>query len=357
MYGRATTHTPSCRPTGLPVMVVAAVLLMGLVEAGAQPACLPEVGEIYLCDPLDDGVTVAERHGGTFVADGWLLGGFGEYLMYDTASPIGSGQLSFYVRGIESDAMPVSNGAKFHMLEVFDHAGHGEAFYLLAIRTWGQAHADWHEHLKFFYKTLEPAPEDCGSEVYTTTPVVSWDPDHWYHFDVTFEGGLAVMRVDGVELLSVEYGDCPIVLQQIYLPLQPWVEGALDCIDGSIYSHVSLNACPDPCDDHNECTADDRCEAYTCIGTAVEDGTECDDGDPHTTGDQCLQGECTGTPPEEGDDDDSADAPADDAEPPGGGSDDEPGGCGCADASHWQGSQTMALLVLGGLFSRRRGGP
>jgi len=335
---------------------------MGVADAGAQPACLPDVGDIYLCDPLDDGLTMAEQHGGTFVGEGWQLGVFGEYLMYDTGSPIGSGHLSFYVRGIESDAMPASNEAKFHLLEVFDHAGHGEAYYLMAIRTWGQAHMDWHEHLKFFYTTLEPAAEECGAEVFTSTPVVSWDPDHWYHFEATFEGGLAVMRLDGVDLLSVEYGDCPIVLQQFYLPLQPWVEGALDCIDGSIYSHVSLNACPEPCDDLNQCTADDRCEEYACSGTAVEDGTECDDGDPHTTGDQCLQGECTGTPPQEGDDDDSAhgsdddvadDDQTDDDVPPNG--DSEDGGCGCGASNQWQSAQVAGLLILGGFLVRRRG--
>jgi len=286
--------------------------------------------------------------------------GFGDHLQYDAGQPLASGHLSFHVRGIEADGMPASNEAKFHLLEVFDHAGHGEACYFSGIRTWGQAHMDWYQHLKFFYCTLEPAPEECGAEVFTGTPAVTWDPGHWYHFEIEFADGLAVMRVSDAELLSIDYADCPIALQQFYLPLQPWVEGAIDCIDGSIYSHVSLVACAEPCDDTNPCTSEDRCQDHTCRGDPVEDGTECDDGDPATVDDQCVGGECVGASgddDDDGDDDDAGEPQDDDDTSPAdsGDGDPEDAGCACTGDREWNGS--VYAIAVGMLVMRRRRRP
>ena len=50
-----------------------------------------------------------------------------------------------------------------------------------------------------------------------------------------------------------------------------------------------------PCDDHNACTANDRCQAGGCIGTPAVNGTPCDDGSPCTQSDSCQAGTCTGS--------------------------------------------------------------
>jgi hypothetical protein len=52
------------------------------------------------------------------------------------------------------------------------------------------------------------------------------------------------------------------------------------------------------CNDDNQCTESDACDAAgTCGGTPVADNTACDDGDPQTNGDECVSGVCTGESP------------------------------------------------------------
>lgn len=58
--------------------------------------------------------------------------------------------------------------------------------------------------------------------------------------------------------------------------------------------------CSDPvhegasCDDGNDCTAGDRCQAGNCVGSAVADGATCDDGNACTQPDRCQAGSCSG---------------------------------------------------------------
>lgn len=51
----------------------------------------------------------------------------------------------------------------------------------------------------------------------------------------------------------------------------------------------------DPCDDGNPCTTSDVCQAGTCTGTAVANGTSCDDGNACTLTDTCQGGTCSGS--------------------------------------------------------------
>jgi N-acetylneuraminic acid mutarotase len=50
-----------------------------------------------------------------------------------------------------------------------------------------------------------------------------------------------------------------------------------------------------PCDDGNQCTADDRCVDGDCRGTTLHD-TPCDDGHACSTDDRCVFGYCQGGP-------------------------------------------------------------
>lgn len=49
-----------------------------------------------------------------------------------------------------------------------------------------------------------------------------------------------------------------------------------------------------PCDDGNDCTANDTCQSGTCVGTSQPDGTPCSDGNRCTNPDQCVSGVCVG---------------------------------------------------------------
>jgi len=47
-----------------------------------------------------------------------------------------------------------------------------------------------------------------------------------------------------------------------------------------------------PCDDGNQCTGPDTCQAGACSGAALGNGTPCDDGRICTRGDRCQTGTC-----------------------------------------------------------------
>jgi len=49
-----------------------------------------------------------------------------------------------------------------------------------------------------------------------------------------------------------------------------------------------------PCNDGNDCTANDTCQGSQCTGIPVSDGTSCSDGNPCTNPDQCQGGFCVG---------------------------------------------------------------
>jgi len=52
------------------------------------------------------------------------------------------------------------------------------------------------------------------------------------------------------------------------------------------------------CDDGNECTVADTCDAWTCAGDPVPDGAACDDDNTCTSTDNCESGACVGADPE-----------------------------------------------------------
>jgi len=49
-----------------------------------------------------------------------------------------------------------------------------------------------------------------------------------------------------------------------------------------------------PCDDDNDCTENDACQAGSCAGAVIADGAACDDGSACTPIDSCQSGVCVG---------------------------------------------------------------
>lgn len=49
-----------------------------------------------------------------------------------------------------------------------------------------------------------------------------------------------------------------------------------------------------PCDDANDCTENDQCQAGACVGSPRPDGSPCSDGNRCTNPDTCMNGACVG---------------------------------------------------------------
>jgi MYXO-CTERM domain-containing protein len=328
--------------------------------AWALPECLPAGGTIYLCDPLDDGASVGTAQGGTFVEDGWRVDEFSDHILYDLGTDVERGVLSVYVRGLGMETLDNQTMAghnKHHVIEFFDGTYASEIDYGTNIRLYGSLGENPAAYgtVKYQLGSWPAAEVQCPGEVWLSSFDTSiWDSTHWFHWQIEFGDGDSRCLLDGVEIATISYADCPVALRYIFVPILP--DGRIDSLWGSVYSHVSFSACDDPCDDANECTADDHCEGNLCAGSPVIDGIPCDDGDPHTFHDVCLSGECLGSPDDgtddddDGDDDDVAGWDDDDASP---GSWES--GCGCRvppgdrGGAGWIG--VLAALVLA--FRRR----
>ncbi len=279
----------------LPLLLAA--LLPGV--ALADPACLPDDGTIHLCDPLDDGTTIADRNGGSFTDDGWQVNAFANRLLYDLGEDVSSGHLSLWIRGISMQSVNdgTTDGNKHHLFELFDGLGFGDPIhYGTSVRVYGNegVNPNVYGKLKFQYGSWPAAPEDCPGDLYLGNWDTSvWDADHWFQWEVIYGAGTARLLLDGAEISSIDYGDCDTAHRYLFVPILP--DGRIDSIAGLEYSHVSFSSCQGPCDDGDPCTADDVCEAGVCAGVPMQDGEACDDGDPYTIGDVCTAGICGGT--------------------------------------------------------------
>jgi len=277
-------------------------LAMGFIPAvaAAQPACLPPGGTIYLCDPLDDGTSSGDVIGGTFVDDGWQVDAFENRILYDLGTEVERGVLSVYVRGLGMETLDnhtLAGHNKHHVIEFFDGTYGGEIDYGTNIRLYGSEgeNPDTYGNVKYQLGSWPNAEVQCPGEVYLGTFDTSiWDSSHWFHWQIEFGDGVGRCYLDGEEIASITYDDCPVAFRYIFVPIMP--DGRIDSIWGTVYSHVSFSACDEPCEDDNVCTTEDHCEGDLCVGTPVTDGTPCDDGDPSTVDDACVSGTCQGTP-------------------------------------------------------------
>jgi hypothetical protein len=291
--------TPTRSTISLGLSLASALALLAPVPAAAQPHCLPPGGTIYLCDPLDDGTSVGTATGGTFLDDGWQVDAFEDHVLYDLGTEVERGTLSFYVRGLGMETLDngTFTGNKHHIAEFFDGSWSGDVDYGTNIRLYGSIgeNPDTYGRVKFQFGSWPAAEVACPGEVYLGTWDTSqWDSGHWFHWQIEFGDGDSRCYLDGAEIASIPYDDCPAAFRYLFVPIMP--DGRIDSLWGTVYSHVSFSACDDPCDDDDVCTVDDHCDGDLCTGTPAADGTPCDDGDPGTFDDACNEGACGGTP-------------------------------------------------------------
>ena len=287
---------------GFSCKAVTLVLVLCSVPAiaHAQPECLPPGGTIYLCDPLDDGTSSGDVIGGTFVDDGWQVDAFENRILYDLGADVERGALSLYVRGIGMETVDnhtLAGHNKHHIVEFFDGTYGGEIDYGTNIRLYGSEgeNPDTYGKLKYQIGSWPAAEIQCPGEVYLGSwDTSTWDSAHWFHWQIEFGDGVGRCYLDGAEIASITYDDCPVAFRYIFVPIMP--DGRIDSLWGTVYSHVSFSACDEPCDDEDVCTVDDRCEGNLCVGDPAADGTPCDDENPATFDDGCISGECQGTP-------------------------------------------------------------
>lgn len=302
--------------------------------AHAQPACLPDGGGIYLCDPLDDGSTVGDRNGGTFVEEGWRVDAYENRILYDLGEHVAAGTLSVFIRGISMESVNngTTEGNKHHLIELFSGDGYAvQIHYGTNIRLYGNEGVDpsVHGKVKYQFGSWPNAPVECADEVYLGNFDTSiWDGSRWFNWTIRYGDGLATCYLDGDPIAEIQYDDCPVSFRYLFVPILP--NGRIDSIGGLIYSHVSFAEAVEPGDD------DDT--------TGPGDDDSADPGDDDTTGPT---------------DDDSADTGDDDsAGPPGPPEDDdgEDAGCSCkrkgSNAPH-----AFILPLLGLLAWRRRSTP
>ncbi len=288
---------------------LAATLLgvsLGPCNAYAQPACLPDGGGVYLCDPLDDGTTAGDRNGGTFVEEGWRIDAYENRILYDLGEHVAAGTLSVFIRGLSLEAMNngTTEGNKHHLVELFSGDGYGaQIHYGTNIRVYGNEGVDPNVYgkVKYQFGSWPNAPVECADEVYLGNFDTSlWDGSRWFNWTIRYGDGVAICYLDGDAIAQIEYDDCPVSFRYLFVPILP--NGRIDSIGGLIYSHVSFAEAVEPSDD------DDT--------TDPADDDSADPGDDDTTG----PGDDDSAQPG---DDDSADSD----QPLGG--DDGDAGCRC----------------------------
>ncbi len=266
------------------------------MPASAQPECLPSGGDVYLCDPLDDGASRGDVQGGAFVEEGWQVTQFSDRILYDLGEHVTTGLVSVWMQGISMDSVNwgTTDGNKHHLYELFDATSASAISYGANVRLYGNegTSSSVYGKVKFQYGSWT---DECMDEVYLSGfDTSTWDADTWFHWETHFRDGLATLWLQGEEIASsIEYGDCGTEFRYPWIPIMP--DGRIDSIDGLLYSHVSFSSCVEPCDDGSACTVYDSCVEERCEGTPMEDGEACDDGNPDTIDDACWDGECSGT--------------------------------------------------------------
>jgi len=296
-------------------------LVLAPLPARADPECLPSGGGVYLCDPLDDGTTVGDRVGGTFVEDGWRVDAYEDHILHDLGQLVAAGTLSVYIRGISMESVNngTTEGNKHHLFELFDGDGYADGIdYGTNVRLYGNEGVDPNVYgkVKYQFGSWPNAPVECPDEVYLGNFDTSiWQSDHWFHWVVRFGDGVATCYLDGDAIADIQYDDCPATFQYLFVPILP--NGRVDSIGGLVYSHVSFAEALPPGDDDDSADPGD------------DDSADPGDDDSADPGD---------------DDDDSSALPG---PPPG---NDDGGGCGCG------GGWPHAVLVplLGAAGWRRR---
>lgn len=242
MFHTSSGHARSRTAATLCALVV--LVASARPAAAQQPSCLPDDGRVvYLCDPLTAGSeprTVAERHGGRFVPDGWEVTAFESYLLYDLGEAVHAGTLSFWMRNVTPAGMHESHlegvSQKFVFARMQDLPANDH--YFAMIRTWGPW-SDIYGWLKV--KAGSRVEGECLAEPFAHA--ADWQAERWYHVEMEYGDGHMALRLNGRVIGAFDYG-CPYALRYLYVPHLPELRGWLDSVHDVVYSHVSFTGGP-----------------------------------------------------------------------------------------------------------------
>lgn len=218
------------------------LLLFCIPSLNAQNFSCLEKGNanLYFCDPLVNGSTIANRNGGSFVSEGWQITQNGNYLFYDLGTAAYKGRLSFWVKNIKLSN--IESGDNHHLFEgrsIDSCNWQLENYFLTSLRTYSKVgeNEPIFGRIKFEYGSTG----ECGGE--GTVPgwdYNNWKPDKWYHIEMEFDVGYGRLIIDGNEMMRIYVNSsCPIGYRYFNIPIK-WCSPSIEGINEAIYAYVSF---------------------------------------------------------------------------------------------------------------------
>ncbi len=177
-------------------------------------------------DPLTNGTTVGQQHGGTFTEEGWKTTSAWDYIQYDV-STISEGYVEFEVRGWHADEDQFSHSHKCHFFGMYDDSyddRNGDHIktnpYKCFMRIYGYepGYSKWgilklRLNVAAYTSGDETDPNSFeayaseGGQVENDEDATHWDwqEDEWYHFKLEWGDGHMRWYKDGVLITDYDY--------------------------------------------------------------------------------------------------------------------------------------------------------
>ncbi|MBN1770759.1 MAG: DNRLRE domain-containing protein [Deltaproteobacteria bacterium] len=270
-------------------------------------------GTVYICDPLD-GTTVSTEHSGTLTAEGLVVDGRRDYLLYDWGVQLADFCIEYEMRGVERAKLDcVGCGGDNHILEVLeegdldwhDHCGLGLRIYGCNPDDGSDPTAwdyddciaeDWPGRMKLkAWCGLDGCPT-CVAE-HQTREALRWQVDRWYRIRVVSRGGVFSYSRDGEDILTIDGSSFAPHYSRAFIPKGPVSPFTL--LPGTTYRNVMITCDPDCTVPDGECGIR-PCTAPDPEGIVVAEDHSVYSAEPDTHGADArsldVQGETPGSP-------------------------------------------------------------
>ena len=177
-------------------------------------------------DPLTDGTTQGQQHGGVFTEEGWKTTSAWDYIQYNV-STISEGYVEFDVRGWHADEAQFSYSHKCHFFGMYDDSyddRNGDHIktnpYKCFMRIYGYepGYSKWgilklRLNVAAYTSGDESDPNSFeayaseGGQVENDEDATHWDwqEDEWYHFRLEWGNGHMRWYKDGVLITDYDY--------------------------------------------------------------------------------------------------------------------------------------------------------
>ena len=302
------------------VVVCGLALAAGSLGPAVRPArACDEVpappGTVYICDPLD-GTTVSTEHSGELTAEGLVVHGPRDYLLYDWGTQITDFCIEYELRGVERAKLDCPGcGGDNHILELLeegfldwnDHCGMGLRIYGCDSDMGSTPDAwdyddciaeDWPGRMKLKTWCDFATCPTCGAEA-ATRAALGWEADRWYRIRVVSRGGVFSYFRDGEEILTIDGSAFAPHFGRAFIPKGPVSPFTL--LPGTTYRNVMITCDPDCMVPDGGCGIE-PCEPPDPAGIVVAEDHSVFSGEPdtHVADARSLdvQGETSGSSPE-----------------------------------------------------------